>query len=213
MYKIFVNDTPLLLISELPAGKNGNYYTQDKHILKVYKDTGDINEALISLYNTTKSIESYTIISHDIERVKEELGQYFKVIQAAGGVIRNNNKELLFIYRLDKWDLPKGKLEPEEDLVDAAIREVKEETGISTLTEIKKLTTTYHVYTAGESKCLKETYWFSMLHDTNELLVPQAQENITEAKWMTESDIDNLVLPNTYPNIRDLVKFQRQLQY
>ena len=33
----------------------------------------------------------------------------FKVVKAAGGVIENENKQILFIYRLKKWDLPKGK--------------------------------------------------------------------------------------------------------
>ena len=34
-----------------------------------------------------------------------------QIITAAGGLVFNQNDELLMIYRRGKWDLPKGKLE------------------------------------------------------------------------------------------------------
>jgi 8-oxo-dGTP pyrophosphatase MutT (NUDIX family) len=38
-----------------------------------------------------------------------------KTIVAAGGLVFNENKELLMIYRRSKWDLPKGKLDEGEN--------------------------------------------------------------------------------------------------
>ena len=35
---------------------------------------------------------------------------------AAGGWVENENREVLWIYRLDHWDLPKGKLETGENI-------------------------------------------------------------------------------------------------
>ena len=54
----------------------------------------------------------------------------FKVIEAAGGMVQNEPNEILFIFRHDKWDLPKGKIEEEKAKKWLALREVKEECGI-----------------------------------------------------------------------------------
>ena len=53
----------------------------------------------------------------------------FKKI-TAGGLILNQYNEVLFIFRKNLWDLPKGKVEFYETLEKAALREVIEETGV-----------------------------------------------------------------------------------
>ena len=53
------------------------------------------------------------------------------LIEAAGGLVKNENGDYLFIYRNDKWDLPKGKIEKDEKTKVAAVREVEEECGIA----------------------------------------------------------------------------------
>ena len=45
----------------------------------------------------------------------------FKVVEAAGGVVSNKNGEILFIRRMGKWDLPKGKIEKGESLEQACL--------------------------------------------------------------------------------------------
>ena len=47
-------------------------------------------------------------------------------MQAAGGLVLNEKKEILLIFRRGKWDMPKGKLDKGEKLEDCAIREVGE---------------------------------------------------------------------------------------
>ena len=59
-----------------------------------------------------------------------------KHIIAAGAVVARDNsgeKEFLLIHRgyRDDWSFPKGKLDPGEHLVGAAVREVREETGFA----------------------------------------------------------------------------------
>ncbi|QQS63451.1 MAG: NUDIX domain-containing protein [Chitinophagaceae bacterium] len=63
----------------------------------------------------------------------------FKIVEAAGGIVQNENKEILFIYRRNKWDLPKGKIEKKELPENAAAREIEEETGIKTFILKRKL--------------------------------------------------------------------------
>ena len=61
----------------------------------------------------------------------EDFQGLYKIIEAAGGVVFNEKNEILMIYRLKTWDLPKGKIEKGETPADAAFREVCEETNNS----------------------------------------------------------------------------------
>ena len=112
-----------------------------------------------------------------------------KIIQAGGGLVENEKGEVLFMYRRGKWDLPKGKLDPGESLEDCAIREVKEETGIRKLELQRFLMVTEHNYQERGSRFLKETHWWLMKADSNQPLIPQAEEEITELKWIGKSEI------------------------
>ena len=63
----------------------------------------------------------------------------YLLIEAAGGLVYNNECQLLMIFRNNKWDLPKGKLEQNENTKECAIREVEEECGISGLSFLNAL--------------------------------------------------------------------------
>ena len=84
----------------------------------------------------------------------------YLLIIAAGGVITNDEGKVLLIFRKDKWDLPKGKVEDNEPIELCAEREVKEETGLKELLLRKPLLITYHTYTEKGRSILKETHWF-----------------------------------------------------
>ncbi len=134
---------------------------------------------------------------------EEQFITEFEIIHAAGGIVINEKKEILMIYRLDHWDFPKGKIESKEKTETAAIREVQEETGIQKLEIRRKIMTTYHTYTLDRSEILKETRWFEMYADSNETLKPQINEGITEVVWVTEEKATEL-LKNSYPNMKEL---------
>lgn len=112
----------------------------------------------------------------------------FKVIDAAGGVVRNDRDEYLFIHRHDKWDLPKGKVEPGESIEEAAVREVHEETGVDHLTIGDKLPYSYHIYSEHDKNILKRTSWFSMSTNSTSVLIPQTGEQITKAVWLSKEE-------------------------
>jgi len=127
---------------------------------------------------------------------------YF-LIKAAGGVVYNKENQLLMIYRNKKWDLPKGKLEQNEDIKECATREVQEECGISGLSIINALQDTYHTYEMNGKSILKQTYWFKMHTTYSNELIPQTEEGITKVEWVNEDEI-TAKLENSYGNIKEL---------
>lgn len=133
------------------------------------------------------------------EEMFNSFQQVFMEITAGGGIVWNENEELLMIHRLGKWDLPKGKLDPGENLEKCAVREVAEETGLRNIKLINEAKPTYHIYELKENWILKYTAWYQMKAPTQHL-VPQAEEDITQAVWVPKREIAEK-LENSYPNI------------
>jgi 8-oxo-dGTP pyrophosphatase MutT (NUDIX family) len=157
------------------------------------------------LHEITKPAFHAGVMLHsNIENLKKAFFKNFTAIAAAGGITQNDKKELLFIYRLDKWDLPKGKAEPGEDLQTCAVREVQEETGATGLTVQKKVGETYHTYNAFGKHFLKTTHWYYLTCPSQQKLVPQTEEDITAIKWVKIKNTAE-VLRNTYPSIKDIL--------
>jgi 8-oxo-dGTP pyrophosphatase MutT (NUDIX family) len=107
------------------------------------------------------------------------------------------------IFRNDKWDLPKGKLEVGENIEECAIREVEEECGVEELSIVKKLKSTYHTYKLNGKAILKRTYWFKMNSNYKLKLTPQFEEGITKVEWVSISEVPSK-LENSYGNIKEL---------
>ena len=159
---------------------------------------------LFSLF-INSTIDLLVFETESIEIGLEKLKKVFKIIYAAGGLIEENNK-FLFIYRLKKWDLPKGKLDMGESPEEAAIRECEEECGITKLTILNELAPTYHLYTHKGGFALKKTYWYKMKTEHVGVLVPQLEEKIERAEWLGKQEINEMVLNNSYPAILDVIK-------
>ena len=145
-----------------------------------------------------------TFVTENIENGLEKFRKAFKYIYAAGGLIENENK-FLFIYRLKRWDLPKGKLDMGEGPEEAAIRECEEECGITQLTITNELDSTYHIYAHKGAYALKKTYWYHMTTKHDSVLVPQLEEHIEKVEWFNKKQIQEIVYPNTYPAILSVI--------
>lgn len=129
-----------------------------------------------------------------------------KKIIAAGGLIFNDKDELLMIFRRNKWDLPKGKLDEHESIEECALREVKEETGLNKIQLKKFINTTLHEYFDPHSneEVIKETYWFKMIASNNQPLIPQTEEGIEKIEWVNNKNLP-VKLQNSYSNIIEII--------
>jgi len=193
MHKIFVNDKPIILTTKVEKETNfKNYLLKTVHIGKVIKD----------LKNT--KLESARLIDFDKDKLLKNFLKLLPNAIAGGGKVYNENGKVLFIYRNDKWDLPKGGTEKKETIDQTAIREVEEETGVSGLSITKPLEITYHIFKRNGNHKIKITYWFEMKTNFKGELVPQAKEGITKAEWLTKEQID-VAMNNSYANIKLLV--------
>ncbi len=199
--KIYFGDKPVYLCDEIDKELNEILHHPDAVFIDEIS-----NAAIKSLFHEIIKEEFHAgVVWHPgLEKLKKAFFKHFVPVEAGGGIVQNDKKELLFILRLGKWDLPKGKVEKGEDLKACAIREVEEETGVTNLKLKKKISETYHTYNAFGKHFLKTTHWYHMTCPSGQTLVPQTEEDITEIKWVKTTDIKE-PLANTYPSIKDLL--------
>lgn len=138
------------------------------------------------------------IVSPSGLSVKEYLRSKFKIVKAAGGLVRKKEK-FLMIYRLKKWDLPKGKREKGETYKQTAVREVEEETNISVKIG-RRICTTWHTYTMNKRAMLKKTRWYVMDCPDDSKMKPATDEDIEELRWMTRKEVYH-ALTHSYKSI------------
>lgn len=146
------------------------------------------------------------LYNQDLNELKKIFFKQFQLVQTGGGLIINENKEVLLIFRRGKWDLPKGKLDKGETLEECALREVEEETGLNGVKLGKPLTITYHTYTEFGKHILKESHWFKMKGNSNKPLTAQTEEDITDIRWVNKADL-SAYTSNTFPTIIEVLGF------
>ena len=199
MVKVFFLNKTIYLTSNLM-----DYHQKKDTVLVRIHSLDELQMMHDELVNKNQFIEVY--FYHENEKLLlSSFSLSFKVIEAAGGLVKNSKGEYLFIFRNGKWDLPKGKIEKGEGIKVAAVREVEEECGISKLKILKELDSTYHVYHQDGKAILKRTYWFEMVCEDDSKLIPQEEEGITEVKWIAKKDFDQ-VNDNTYDSIKEVMK-------
>jgi len=159
------------------------------------------------MFEKSPLMPSLYIPTSDRERVCSELCSKYRVVEAAGGVVRDSSGRILMIFRGGKWDLPKGKLEPGESRQECALREVAEETGIHQLTIGNLICVTHHTYTRGGERLLKHTWWYDMKYEgiLSPSPVPQTEEDISAAEWVAVQDIP-AKLSSSYTSIREVFR-------
>lgn len=198
MIKIFSQDKIIYLINDKTLFKSAK-----GSILSSIHSSDEMRFNYDELINRNDLNQLY-FFNKSEKKLTTYFNSLFRIIEAAGGLVKNNHEEWLFIFRNGKWDLPKGKIEKGEGIKKAAIREVEEECGIKKLKILKELTPTYHTYFMEEKAILKRTYWFEMSCADDSKLVPQTEEGITDVKWLSPKKLKQ-VYANTYGSIKEVM--------
>lgn len=194
MYKVFFNEN-LLVFTDNPTVAQG-FHTEK------FKDL-DLQFFFKKLLKASDA--KIQVICENLEVDWQRFLLNFQIREAAGGVVKNELEELLWIYRFDKWDLPKGHIEEGESKEVGALREVEEECNVTELTIEKELETTYHVFEHKGLMVLKVSYWFLMTTKGIQDLVPQIEEGITDVCFKNRGE-SKKCLSNTYGNIKTLLE-------
>ena len=193
MYKVFFNQKPIFLTTELVP------QTDRTPVLFIkFSSPENIIKALKS-----KKTDCLYLYHQKEDKLWMHFLRHFSIVEAAGGLVRHQDGRFLFIYRNDKWDLPKGRIEKNEPIRIAAVREVEEETGVDGLEIVKPLIETFHVFNRNGKYKLKKTFWFEMKTASTVTLTPQLNEGIEQAVWVLEKEIPQK-FENAYENIKQV---------
>ena len=199
MQKIFFNQNTLILNNYATdnAGEVINFEKLQKTGLNAFLQNPIFLETAKTIWITGKdSNELITFFKNNLN-----------YIPAAGGLVLNSHEEILFIFRHNKWDLPKGKPENKESVEVTAIREVEEECGINGLEIVATLPSTWHIYKLKNGEyAIKRSYWYHMRVEGRKKLKVQTEEDITDAQWI-KMPVPGKILDNAFLSIKELVNF------
>lgn len=127
-----------------------------------------------------------------------KLNSFFEIMKqtkSAGGVVINKNRVLVVNQNGNSWSLPKGHIDYGEDKLDAAKREIYEESGINHLELIKELGS-YQRYkislNGGDDKSELKTIFMFLFKTDQEVLKPIDPKN-PEAKWVEKDKVADLL--------------------
>ena len=129
-----------------------------------------------------------------------------RIETSAGGVVyRASEESVLFLLIRDpyqNWGLPKGHVERGETPGQAAVREVREETGLADVELREQLETIDWFFREGSDLIHKYCHFFLMrteVHATR----PQLEEGITECIWLP---LEEALSTLSYDNAREVLE-------
>ncbi len=199
LHTVFVNDHPFRFVN---AYEVDEWKGSAKSIF-IAENEMSVEDALKEL-EETKAHPGFIYLTANAGISWQLFISYCTLIEASGGLVMNEKNEYLVIFRKGKYDLPKGKLEYDETPEQGGIREVEEECGITHLEIIKPLEKTFHTYTQKKKRILKKTNWY-LMKTISQKLIPQTEEGIEKAEWMTEQQIKDVAIQNTYTSIAEFL--------
>ena len=200
MYTVFVNDKPFRLVDANEAeewkGNSETIFIAEKEmtVLEAVQEMEEDSSHPGFTYLTSSPGVSWQLFI-----------SYCTLIEASGGLVMNEKNEYLIIFRKGKYDLPKGKMDYDETPEECGIREVKEECGIEQLEITMPLEKSFHTYMQHNKRMLKKTNWY-LKKTVSQKLIPQTEEDITKAEWMTKEQIKTIALENTYSSVEALLR-------
>lgn len=127
------------------------------------------------------------------------------LVRAAGCVVwRRGSEELevLVVHRprYDDWSFPKGKLDPGESAIAAAVREVEEETGLH-VSVGPRLRDDHYTISSGQPKTV--SYWIARPPDSADVSDYAANAEVDGVAWLPLSEARHRL---SYPRDVELLK-------
>lgn len=127
-----------------------------------------------------------------------------RLVSSGGVVFRKSDSQILYLFlgfrRRNIWCLPKGLIEPGESEIDAATREVREETGVSSLKLVEKIGAIRYQFGYKDRRFDKTVHFFLFETDQVETVVGTEHDVYT---WLPyEKAMQTL----SYSNERDILE-------
>lgn len=116
-------------------------------------------------------------------------------VSAGGVIVYKHTREWLVLIMKDmkgNWTFPKGKIEEHEEPAEAAIREIREEVGLTALTHIAELTPVHYFYYRG-GPVKKTVHYYLFRSPKKQTPVVQTEEGISEARWVRMADAKRII--------------------
>ena len=133
---------------------------------------------------------------------------------SAGGVVLRAQRSapevcLILRYRKEKplWCLPKGHLEPGEDSAAAAVREVREETGLEARVDQPLASITYRFMQPGDKIRYSKRVDFFLMDALTDTIEPLDRTEVSEAKWVP---LEAAIKMARYPKERQVLRSARK---
>jgi len=127
-----------------------------------------------------------------------------KKTYSGGGVVMNSKGQILVVNQnANSWSLPKGHIDKAEDARAAAVREIKEESGVTDLEFIQELGSyqRYKIGLNGDDEDKTELKTIQMfLYKTEQRDLKPEDKHHPEARWVNVEDVERLL---THPKDKE----------
>ncbi|MFY8137138.1 MAG: hypothetical protein ACOVMR_03475, partial [Flavobacteriales bacterium] len=100
-YKVYFSNRPVIFTQSEPEA---SLIFKGAEIIR---SCGKMDILLIESA-VARGAKAIYVVCTDVEGAWKKFSEQFEFVQAAGGLVLNDAGKLLFIYRHEKWDLPKG---------------------------------------------------------------------------------------------------------
>ncbi|MGV3609826.1 MAG: NUDIX hydrolase [Fluviicola sp.] len=200
MYKVFIDNSVIQFLDSSEKVPSGKYDL-------VWNSLENDLSTLLDQFDFTASSVCLLVIYEDFELAFNRVFHAYEFMDAAGGIVKCDRR-YLFIERHGVWDIPKGKLDSNEQPWEAAVREIEEECGIKGPEIDHFLGVTFHTYSYMGRLTIKKNWWYALNYSGSMEVTPQEEESITQAIWIDKSEW-KMIRENTYDSIVEVLEMAK----